>query len=104
MCEMISAFSKAFVDWAPELDTMRLSTRDQDDRQLQRLQKHGRHVIPSEPEEDRASAILEDVYAVIQSRFGVDPVVARYIVCDRAINSGKPIEKIAEALVTKLSS
>ena len=101
MCETASAFSIAYTDWSPEMDAHRLSTHDRDHAQMTRWLFGGLRA-PSQEDETRASAILNQVDEEILRRFGLDRVVARNILCTRAIDSGVPIVTLASALARTL--
>jgi len=103
VCEGVSAFSKAFVDWSPDVDSLRLSTHDRDYVQMFGVRERGGK-LPSASEEDEASKLLAPVDDGIRERFGVDPIVARYMLCSRAIVSGTGIVPLAEELVRRLKS
>jgi hypothetical protein len=101
MCEPLSAFSKAYVDWRSDVDRFRLSSISEDYRQMHRMRLRGREP-PSQAEEAWAFALLTPVDDLIRERFGIDPVVSRAMLCSDAMLSGRPIELLAGELVRKL--
>ncbi len=53
-------------------------------------------------EETEAAEILSPYLLEIEARFGLDPVVARYALCSKSIETGTPIMVLAKALAAKL--
>ena len=103
MCETEVAFSAAYVDWSPSRDLTdsagRLSTAHLDYEMSARLRAEGFRTVPPKEQEEEARAILAQSIEALERRFGLDPVVMRYALCAKSLESGKPIVALAKALV-----
>ncbi len=97
MCEAISAWSQAFIDWTPDADRFRLSSAAQDHDELAQRYRARSTAFPDKAEEDAASEALARVDEVIAARFGLDPVASRYILCSIAAAQRRPILGLALA-------
>ncbi len=104
MCEAISAWSRAFVDWSPTADEHRLTSAISDHLEYTRHLLTGFSVRPTKEEEDEAAAVMERADQAIAARFGLGPVETRYMLCSVAAASGKPIVEIARAAAATLIS
>ena len=103
MCESEIAFTAAYVPWQPAVDLVatagRLSTPHHDYEMNSRLRADGYRSCPSKREEEEAVAVLAPFMTDIEQRFGLSPVLARYVLCTASTASGKPMTALAKAMV-----